>query len=184
MLLALETLIRNLPTFKLELHNDEIALMTHNFFVVKAIAHLSKHFKYNFKMLTCISGLDYPNSLQRFRVVYELLSLKYNSRIRVKILADELIPVDTIESIIPGASWWESETWDMLGVFFDKQQNLVRLLTDYGFEGYPLRKDFPLSGFLESRYSPSKRRVVYESVELSQEYRVMNFFSVWEKPSR
>ena len=180
MLLSLDSLVKQLPVIKLELHNDEISIITHNFLIVQFLKFLKSHFKHQFKILTCISGVDYPNSVFRFRVVYELLSLKYNARIRVKLLVDELTPVESIEKVFSGSSWWESEVWDMFGIFFEKQTNLVRLLTDYGFESYPLRKDFPLSGFLETRYDLIKNKVVYENLELAQEYRTFEFLSVWE----
>ena len=148
--------------------------------LTKILSVLKNHFNYQFKILTCISGVDYPENFYRFQVVYELLSIKYNSRIRVKILVDEFIPVDSVEKIYSGSSWWESEIWDMFGVFFLNQKNLTRLLTDYGFQGYPLRKDFPLSGFIEARYNSIKNRVVYEKIELAQEYRTFEFLSPWE----
>ena len=96
-------------------------------------------------MLTCISGIDYPNNSYRFQVVYELLSLKFNNRIRIKCFVNELIPVSSVEHVFLGASWWECEVWDMFGIFFLNQVNITRLLTDYGFQGFPLRKDFPTS---------------------------------------
>ena len=124
--------------------------------------------------------MDYPENLYRFQIVYELLSVKFNSRIRFKVLTDELTPLNSVEKIFSAASWWECEIWDMFGVFFLNQHNLVRLLTDYGFQGYPLRKDFPLSGFTELRYNITKNRVVYENIELAQEYRTFEFISPWE----
>lgn len=127
-----------------------------------------------------MSGVDYPNNLYRFQIVYELLSIKYNARVRLKIFIDELTPMNSIEKVFSGAAWWESEIWDMFGVYFLNQNNLTRLLTDYGFQGYPLRKDFPLTGFSEARYNTAKNRVVYEKLELSQEYRTFEFFSPWE----
>jgi NADH:ubiquinone oxidoreductase subunit C len=98
----------------------------------------------------------------------------------VKVLVDELLPINSVEKVFSGASWWECEIWDMFGVFFLNHSNLTRLLTDYGFQGYPLRKDFPLSGFTESRYNVIKNRVVYENIELAQEYRTFDFSSPWE----
>ena len=131
-------------------------------------------------MLTCISGIDYPEKTYRFQVVYELLSLRFNSRTRLKCYVNELIPVNSAEKIFIGASWWECEVWDMFGIFFSNHSNLVRILTDYGFEGYPLRKDFPLSGFVEASYDYTRKRVVNERVELSQEFRTFKFASPWE----
>ena len=180
MLLSLDTITKHLPVFKLELFNEESVVVSHSFWIEEIVNALSMHFKCQFKVLSCISGLDYSGSFYRFRVVYDFLSIKFNSRIRVKVATNELTPVNSIEKTFPSASWWESETWDMFGIFFDKQENLVRLLTDYGFQGYPLRKDFPLSGYLESRYSTNKNKVVYDNLELSQEYRIMDFLSTWE----
>ena len=125
-------------------------------------------------MLTCISGVDYPKSFYRFQIAYELLSIKYNSRVRFKVLVNELTPVQTIERIFVGATWWECEIWDMFGVFFSGQYNLTRILTDYGFQGYPLRKDFPLSGYIEVRYDDFNKRIMYEEVSLAQEYRIFS----------
>jgi NADH/F420H2 dehydrogenase subunit C len=130
--------------------------------------------------LTCISGVDYPSNKFRFKVVYDLLSVKYNTRIRVKVLTDELTPLESCGSVFAAANWYESETWDMYGIFFTNHLNLTRLLTDYGFEGYPLRKDFPLSGFVEASYDYTRKRVTNERIELSQEYRSFKFSSPWE----
>lgn len=180
MLLTCENIIKVLPIVRFELYKEEscFLIQTHLFHEILTI--FKNHFKYQFKVLTCISGVDYPENLYRFQVVYELLSIKYNSRIRLKVLIDELTPMNSIESIFPGAAWWESEIWDMFGVFFLNNHNLTRLLTDYGFQGYPLRKDFPLTGFIESRYNIAKNRVVYENLELAQEYRTFEYLSPWE----
>jgi len=180
MLLTCENIIKILPIVRLELYNKESNLLIPTNLLNEILTIFKNHFKYQFKVLTCISGVDSPENFYRFQIVYELLSLKFNSRLRLKILVDELIPVNSVEKIFSGASWWESEIWDMLGVFFLNQKNLTRLLTDYGFQGYPLRKDFPLSGFTESRYNVAKSRVVYENVELAQEYRTFEFLSPWE----
>jgi NADH:ubiquinone oxidoreductase subunit C len=180
MLLTCENIIKILPIVRLELYNKESNLLIPTNLLNKILIIFKNHFKYQFKILTCISGVDYPENFYRFQIVYELLSLKFNSRLRLKILVDELVPVNSIEKIFSGASWWECEIWDMFGVFFLNQSNLTRLLTDYGFQGYPLRKDFPLSGFTESRYNVVKSRVVYENIELAQEYRTFEFLSPWE----
>lgn len=181
MLLACENMIKILPIVRLELYNNkENNLIIPTNYINEILLILKNHFKYQFKVLTCISGVDNPENLYRFQIVYELLSLKFNTRIRLKILIDELIPVNSVEKIFSSASWWESEIWDMFGVFFTNQNNLTRILTDYGFQGYPLRKDFPLSGFSECKYNISKNRVVYENIELSQEYRFFNFLSPWQ----
>ena len=180
MLLACENIIKILPVIRFELYNKESSFLIQTNLLNEIVTIIKNHFKYQFKVLTCVSGVDYPENLYRFQIVYELLSVKYNSRIRLKVLVDELTPVNSIENIFPAATWWECEVWDMFGVFFLNQHNLTRLLTDYGFQGYPLRKDFPLSGFTESRYNSTKNRVVYENLELAQEYRTFEFISPWE----
>ena len=180
MLLISENIIKILPIARFELYNKENSFLVQSNLIVEILTILKNHFKYQFKVLTCISGVDYPENLYRFQVVYELLSIKFNSRVRIKVLVDELTPVNSVEKVFPAATWWECEIWDMFGVFFLDQYNLTRLLTDYGFQGYPLRKDFPLSGFTESRYNVTKNRVVYENIELAQEYRTFEFISPWE----
>lgn len=115
-----------------------------------------------------ISGADYPTRSQRFEVVYHLLSVKYNSRIRVKTYADEVTPVPSATAVYRAADWFEREIWDLFGVFFLGHQDLRRIMTDYGFEGHPLRKDFPLTGYSEVRYSEEKKRIVTEPLQLTQ----------------
>jgi len=180
MLLTCENIIKILPIVRFELYNKESCFLIQTNQLLEVINVLKNHFKYQFKVLTCISGVDYPENLYRFQVVYELLSIKYNTRIRIKVLSNELVPVNSLEKIFSGASWWECEIWDMFGIFFQNKTNLTRLLTDYGFHGYPLRKDFPLSGFTELRYNVTKNRVVYEPLELAQEYRTFEYISPWE----
>jgi NADH/F420H2 dehydrogenase subunit C len=180
MLLTCENMIKILPIVRFELYKEETSFLIQTNLLTEILTVFKNHFKYQFKVLTCISGVDYPENLYRFQLVYELLSIKYNSRIRVKVLVDELLPIKSIEKVFSGASWWECEIWDMFGVFFFNHSNLTRLLTDYGFQGYPLRKDFPLSGFTESRYNVIKNRVVYENIELAQEYRTFDFSSPWD----
>jgi NADH/F420H2 dehydrogenase subunit C len=180
MLLTCENMIKILPIVRFELYKEETSFLIQTNLLTEILTIFKNHFKYQFKVLTCISGVDYPENLYRFQLVYELLSIKYNSRIRVKVLVDELLPIKSIEKVFSGASWWECEIWDMFGVFFFNHSNLTRLLTDYGFQGYPLRKDFPLSGFTESRYNVIKNRVVYENIELAQEYRTFDFSSPWD----
>ncbi len=127
-----------------------------------------------------ISGADYPSRARRFDVVYHLLSPKQNVRIRLKVQADEETLVPSLTSVYPGADWYERETYDLYGVLFSGHPDLRRLLTDYGFEGHPLRKDFPLTGFVEVRYDDEAKRVIYEPVELKQEFRNFDFLSPWE----
>jgi len=127
-----------------------------------------------------ICGADYPARAKRFDVVYHLLSPKLNIRIRIKLQTDEDTPVPSVTAVYPGADWFEREAYDLYGILFTGHPDLRRLLTDYGFEGYPLRKDFPLTGFVEVRYDDEVKRVVYEPVQLKQEFRSFDFLSPWE----
>jgi NADH-quinone oxidoreductase subunit C len=133
-----------------------------------------------FQMLIDITAVDYPERAERFEVVYNLLSLKQNQRIRVKLTTDEAKPVPSVNDVFPAAGWYEREVWDMYGVFFNDHPDLRRMLTDYGFDGHPLRKDFPLTGYVEVRYDDEQRRVVYEPVKLRQDFRSFDFLSPWE----
>jgi len=176
----LKVIMKVLPILKIQIHQREISLIVRKDHLIPVLTFLKNHIKYQFKILTCLSGVDYPSNKYRFKVVYDLLSVRYNIRLRVKVLTNELMPVESCGKLFPAASWYESETWDMYGIFFSNHVNLTRLLTDYGFEGYPLRKDFPLSGFVESSYDYTRKRVTNERVELSQEYRTFTFTSPWE----
>ena len=134
----------------------------------------------DFKQLVDICGADYPQRDERFEVVYNLLSLKHNQRIRVKVTTGENTPVESVTGIFSSANWYEREVWDLYGIFFDGHPDLRRILTDYGFEGHPLRKEFPLTGFVEVRYDEVLKRVIYEPVKLQQEFRNFDFVSPWE----
>ncbi len=127
-----------------------------------------------------VTAVDYPAREQRFDVVYHFLSPRQNTRIRLKVMTDEATPVRSIYSVFPGADWFEREAWDLYGVMFTDHPDMRRLLTDYGFEGHPLRKDFPLTGFVEVRYDDEQKRVVNEPVRLAQEFRNFDFLSPWE----
>ena len=127
-----------------------------------------------------VCGVDYPERAQRFDVVYHLLSAQQNVRIRVRIVTDEVTPVPSITGVFPGADWFEREAYDLYGILFTGHPDLRRILTDYGFEGHPLRKDFPLTGFVEVRYDEERKRVVYEPVKLAQEFRNFDYLSPWE----
>jgi len=129
-----------------------------------------------------ISGADYPERDKRFDVVHHLLSPKLNRRIRVKVMTDEETPVASATAVYPGADWYEREIYDLFGVMFEGHPDLRRILTDYGFDGYPLRKDFPMTGFVEMRYDDQEKRVRYEPVRLNQEFREFDFLSPWEGP--
>ncbi|MDR3449977.1 MAG: NADH-quinone oxidoreductase subunit C [Alphaproteobacteria bacterium] len=130
--------------------------------------------------LVDICGVDYPERSERFEIVYNLLSMRKNARLRVKLLTDERSPVPTCVGVHSGAGWFEREVWDMYGVGFSGNPDLRRILTDYGFEGHPLRKDFPLSGYVEVRYDNTLKRVIYEPVTLPQDFRSFDFMSPWE----
>jgi NADH-quinone oxidoreductase subunit C len=133
-----------------------------------------------FEQLIDVCAVDYPDRPQRFEVVYSLLSVSLNRRLRIKLSTDEDTPVPSVVGIYPSANWFEREAWDLYGVFFSDHPDLRRILTDYGFDGHPLRKDFPLTGYVELRYDPDQRRVVYEPVKLTQDFRTFDFASPWE----
>jgi len=134
----------------------------------------------HFEVLLDVSGVDYPDRPERFEVVYQLLSLRHNRRVRIKVTTDENTPVPSVTGVYNSAGWYEREAWDLFGIFFSDHPDLRRLLTDYGFEGHPMRKDFPLTGYVEVRYDEGQRRVVYEPVKLTQEFRSFDFLSPWE----
>jgi NADH-quinone oxidoreductase subunit C len=148
--------------------------------VVKAAKFLRDDPNCLFKMLIDICGVDYPERARRFDVVYHLLSLKKNLRVRVKAMVGEEEPIASVDTIWPAAQWFEREAYDMYGIYFSDNPDLRRILTDYGFEGHPFRKDFPLTGYIEVRYDDAQKRVVYEPVELRQEFRSFDFLSPWE----
>jgi NADH-quinone oxidoreductase subunit C len=148
--------------------------------VIALLTYLRDDPKCLFKQLIDICGVDWPEREKRFDVVYNLLSLKNNQRIRVKVQTDETTPVPSAAPVYSSAGWFERETYDLYGVWFSDHPDLRRILTDYGFEGHPLRKDFPLTGFVELRWDDVQKRVVYEPVKLAQEFRRFDFLSPWE----
>ncbi len=148
--------------------------------LIEVIALLRDDSLCRFGCLIDICGADYPDREQRFDVVYHLLSPWLNHRIRVRIKTDEAHPVPSLVALFPGADWFEREAFDLYGILFAGHPDLRRILTDYGFQGHPLRKDFPLTGFVELRYDDELKRVVYEPVKLMQEYRSFDFLSPWE----
>lgn len=158
----------------------ELTLTTSRERIVPLLRHLRDDPQYNFICLLDICGVDWPERRERFEVVYHLLSPTINQRIRLKLTTDEMTPVPSACAVYPSADWYEREAWDMFGILFEGHPDLRRLLTDYGFEGHPLRKDFPLTGYVEVRYDDHHKRVVYEPVELRQEYRHFDFLSPWE----
>ena len=135
-----------------------------------------------FVSFTDICGVDYPAREKRFDVVYHLMSPTLNTRVRIRVQTDETSPVPSATAIFAGANWFEREAYDLFGILFVNHPDLRRILTDYGFDGHPLRKDFPLTGFVEVRYDETEKRVVYEPVKLTQEFRNFDFLSPWEGP--
>ena len=148
--------------------------------IVKIVRFLRDDQRCQFWNFIDVTAVDWPQREQRFDVVYHFLSPRLNARVRVKVATDEMTPVPSIISEFPGADWFERETYDLYGVLFTGHPDMRRLLTDYGFEGHPLRKDFPLTGFVEVRWDDQQKRVVYEPVRLNQEFRNFDFLSPWE----
>lgn len=160
---------------------DELEVLIAPDGVVPVLQFLKDHHQAQFSNLVDIAGMDVPSRQNRFEVIYNLLSLRYNSRIRVKTYTDELTPLDSANEVFKAANWYEREIWDMYGVFFANHPDLRRILTDYGFEGHPQRRDFPLSGYVELRYDDEKKRVVCEPLELAQEFRKFDLSAPWEQ---
>jgi NADH-quinone oxidoreductase subunit C len=148
--------------------------------IVKVATFLKTDAACQFICIIDVTAIDWPGREQRFDVVYHFLSPRLNQRVRVKIMADEETPVASLVNLFRGADWFERETYDLYGVLFTGHPDMRRILTDYGFEGHPLRKDFPLSGFVEVRYDDEQKRVVYDKVRLAQEFRTFDFLSPWE----
>ena len=162
----------------------ELALSVRPEGIVKVLIFLRDDVNCRFKQLVDVCGVDFPEREPRFEVVYNLLSLTNNSRIRVKVATAEETPVPSVTGVFSSANWWEREVWDLYGVYFSDHPDLRRILTDYGFEGHPMRKDFPLTGYVEVRYDEEQKRVVYEPVKLTQEFRNFDFLSPWEGVQR
>ena len=167
-----------------ELVSDELVVTTRATGLLRLLAFLRDDSNCQFKVLTDISGADYPQRELRFEVVYNLLSLTQNQRMKLKVSTDEDTPVPTATGVFSSAGWYEREIWDLYGVFFSDHPDLRRILTDYGFEGHPMRKDFPLTGRVEVRYDEEQKRVVYDPVSLTQDFRTFDFLSPWEGMTR
>jgi NADH/F420H2 dehydrogenase subunit C len=161
-----------------ELNNENIFVVSKDTLYF-SLNFLKLHIGLQYKILSCVSGVDFLTTNYRFNVVYDLLSLTYNSRLRVKVFINEINSLPSIVDIFVNSNWWEREIWDLYGIYFDKHPDLRRILTDYGFEGHPMRKDFPLSGYIEVRYDDNKKRIVVEPLELTQELRYFTFESPW-----
>jgi len=160
--------------------SDELTLVVPRDVITGVLEFLRDDPACEFKMLIDLCGADYPDRIERFEVIYNLLSLSKNQRIRVKVNASETTPVPTAVNVFSSANWFEREVWDMYGVYFSNHPDMRRILTDYGFEGHPQRKDFPLTGYVELRYDEERKRVVYEPVKLTQDFRRFDFTSPWE----
>ena len=158
----------------------ELSLTVHRDNIVEVLKLLRDDVNTQFKLVMDICGVDYPESEERFCVVYNLLSLPHNLRLRIKVWTSEAVPVPSVTSVYSAANWWEREAWDLYGIYFTNHPDFRRILTDYGFEGHPLRKDFPLTGYVELRYDDEQKRVVYEPVKLTQDFRSFDFLSPWE----
>lgn len=163
-----------------EIKNGELIVHARREAICKVLTFLRDDANCLFKLLMDLCGADYPARDERFDVVYNLLSMSHNLRVRVKVTTDEDTPVPSVTGVFSSAGWYERETWDLLGIFFDGHPDLRRIMTDYGFEGHPLRKDFPLTGYVELRYDDEQKRVVYEPVKLTQDFRSFDFLSPWE----
>ena len=162
------------------LTHGELTLVAKRAEIVEVLTFLHDDPRCLFRCFIDIAGVDYPGRERRFDLVYHLLSPRHNQRVRVKVQTDEITPVPSVISVFPAANWYEREAYDLYGILFTGHPDLRRLLTDYGFEGHPLRKDFPLSGFVEVRYDDEQKRVVYDNVKLTQEWRDFDFLSTWE----
>ncbi|TVR95633.1 MAG: NADH-quinone oxidoreductase subunit C [Rhodospirillales bacterium] len=158
----------------------ELSVIVQRDTIARVLTFLRDDVNCQFAQLVDVCGADYPERPERFDVVYNLLSLTHNRRIRIKVRTDDTQPVPSVTSVFGSADWWERETWDLFGIYFVGHPDLRRILTDYGFEGHPLRKDFPLTGYVEVRYDDEQKRVVYEPVKLPQEFRTFDFLSPWE----
>ena len=175
-----KNLYKLLPIISYGNKKDEIYCVVSYKNLTTPVKLLKQHINYQYKILSCISGVDFLNSEYRFGIIYDFLSVTYNSRLRLKVFVNEITPVNSIVNIFQNANWWEREIWDMYGVYFQNHPDLRRILTDYGFEGYPMRKDFPLSGYVELRYDQNKKRIVMEPIEITQEFRNFTFETPWQ----
>ena len=163
-----------------EIRHGELMLRVERTSIARVMKFLRDDANCQFKMLVDLCGVDWPERAERLEVVYNLLSLKQNQRIRVKVSTDEDRPVPSVTSVFSAAGWFEREAWDLYGILFSDHPDLRRILTDYGFQGHPLRKEFPLTGYVQVRYDEEQKRVVYEPVKLTQEFRSFDFLSPWE----
>ena len=177
-----KSIIKTVPQWvkSCEVINGELMITVYSDAIVPVCNFLKNHMGTRCSQLIDITAVDYPDRENRFTVVYNVLSVDLNARIRVKTEVDGLTSIESVTALYPCAAWWEREVWDMFGIFFTNHPDLRRILTDYGFQGHPLRKDFPVTGYTEVRYDETEKRVIYEPLELSQEFRSFDFASPWE----
>lgn len=165
---------------EVRIEKGEVAAAAERDRLVALMTRLRDEPPFLFAQVMDICGVDWPEREERFDVVYNLLSVELNQRLRLIVTTDETTPVPSVCSVWPAATWWEREAWDLFGIAFSGQPDLRRILTDYGFEGHPLRKDFPLTGYVEVRYDEDRKAVLYEPVRLVQDFRRFDFISPWE----
>ena len=177
--MKIEKLNKLIPVIIYQKFFDENVLIISVEYLSFILTFLKNHINYKYTLLSCISGVDIIDKKYRFNIVYDLLSIYFNNRLRVKIFINEITTINTITDIFINSNWWEREIWDLFGLYFNKHPDLRRILTDYGFEGYPMRKNFPVFGFMEVRYCESKKKIVTEPLELSQMFRTFKFETPW-----
>ena len=178
--LVVTTINEKIDPIESKIVNNQVEIIIDPKKLIASFQFLKDNSQCQFRQLTDIAGVDYPDREKRFEVVYHLLSFKNNLRARVKVFINEDTAIDSLTSVFPCANWFEREAFDMYGIQFNDHPDLRRILTDYGFEGYPLRKDFPLSGNVEVRYNEIEKKIVYEPVKLQQDYRHFDIQSPWE----
>ena len=181
----IKTVVESSPVFRFQktfLQNDNLTFNCDKKDLIENISQLKRHPELKFRQLVDILAVDYPNREKRFEIIYLLLSHENNLRVSIKAEAEENEKIQTLTNVFPSANWLEREVFDMNGIEFEKHPDLRRILTDYEFEGFPLRKDFPLTGYKEVRYDPEKKKVLYEPVKLQQAYRDFDFRSPWQSP--
>ena len=185
-ILWLQSLQKMLPRwiYYVTILKNEIIINISSQHLYSFIFFVKYHTNCQYKIMTEITAIDYPEYKQRFDMVYILLSPLFGKRLRVKVILDEISPLPSLFKLFPGIQWMERETWDMFGIYFYDHPDLRRILTDYGFDGFPLLKNFPLSGFLEVRYDDQQKRVVNEPLEITQEFRNFDMISPWVSRSQ
>lgn len=171
---------RGADVIKSEIFKSELIFTVKRDHIIPFMAFLRDDERTRFTQLVDLCGVDYPDEAERFEVVYNLLSMHHNTRVRVKVRAADDVPVPSVVDVFSAANWFEREAYDLMGIYFSGHPDLRRILTDYGFDGHPLRKDFPMTGFVELRYDSEQKRVVYAPVELTQDFRNFDFVSPWE----